>query len=197
MAPLRSDITTFLTGLAMGESARWHDGRFWCSDWVAGEILAATADGTVEVVARSTSFPFCFDWLPDGTMVVTSASGLERLEDGRLGPWVDMSGLGVGGWNEVVVDPRGNAYVNAVNFDMSQGVDFEVGSRSGVVALVTPDGDVRRTPNSSVTRPGRRPRGCRSRAARGWPTAGAGGRSRSPGRRGSAGAGAGGAVCGC
>src|SRR5919205_1005660 len=143
MAPLRSDITTFLTGLAMGESARWHDGRFWCSDWVANEILAATADGTVEVVARSTSFPFCFDWLPDGTMVVTSASGLERLEDGRLGPWVDMSGLGVGGWNEVVVDPRGNAYVNAVNFDMSQGVDFEVGSRSGVVALVTPDGDVR------------------------------------------------------
>src|ERR671932_290289 len=95
MAMQRTEITTFLTGLAMGESARWHDWRFWCSDWVAGEILAAPADvdGSAEVVARSTSFPFCFDWLPDGTMVVTGATGLERLEVGGLVPWVDMSGL--------------------------------------------------------------------------------------------------------
>jgi sugar lactone lactonase YvrE len=143
MAQLRTDITTFLTGLARGESARWHDGRFWCSDWVAGEILAVTADGTAEVVARSASFPFCFDWLPDGTMVVTSSTGLERLEGGSLVAHVDMTGTGVGGWNEVVVDPRGNAYVNAANFDMSKGFDFEVGSRSGVVAVVTAAGDVR------------------------------------------------------
>ena len=29
----------------MGESARWHDGRFWCSDWVAGEVLSVAVDG--------------------------------------------------------------------------------------------------------------------------------------------------------
>jgi sugar lactone lactonase YvrE len=89
--------TTLLSGLAMGESARWHDGRFWCSDWVAGEILAVGLDGSVEVVARSTSFPFCFDWQPDGTMLVTSATGLERLQPGERGtpgafvPAVDLS----------------------------------------------------------------------------------------------------------
>ncbi len=133
----------------MGESARWHDGRFWCSDWVAGEILAADLDRSVEVFARSTSFPFCFDWLPDGSMVVTGGTGLERLEPTRPGetgslvPFVDMTGLISHGWNEVVVDRRGNAYVNSPNFDMSQGFDFEVGSRSGVIALVTPDGDAR------------------------------------------------------
>jgi sugar lactone lactonase YvrE len=143
------EIDTFLTDLAMGESARWHGGRFWCSDWVAGEILAADPDGTTEVVARSTSFPFCFDWLPDGTMVVTGQTGLERLERreggdvGSLVPFLDMTGLITGGWNEVIVDPRGNAYVNSPNFDMSGGFDFEVGSRSGVVALVTPGGDAR------------------------------------------------------
>jgi sugar lactone lactonase YvrE len=143
------EIDTFLSDLAMGESARWHGGRFWCSDWVAGEILAADPDGTTEVVARSTSFPFCFDWLPDGTMVVTGQTGLERLERrergdvGSLVPFLDMTGLITGGWNEVIVDPRGNAYVNSPNFDMSGGFDFEVGSRSGVVALVTPDGDAR------------------------------------------------------
>ena len=133
----------------MGESARWHDGRFWCSDWVAGEILAAELDGTVEVVARSTSFPFCFDWLADGTMLVTGGSGLERFEPGQAGepgslaPAVDLTSLIDGVWNEVIAVPGGNVYVNSPNFDMSQGFDFEVGSKSGVVAIVTADGDAR------------------------------------------------------
>jgi sugar lactone lactonase YvrE len=144
MSDERAEIRTFLTDIAMGESARWHDGRFWCSDWVAGEILAAGLDGAAQVVARSTSFPFCFDWLPDGTMLVTSTTGLERLDtDGSLVPHVDMTGLIGHGWNEVVVDPRGNAYVNSPNFDMSQGFDFEIGSKSGVVAVVSADGDAR------------------------------------------------------
>jgi sugar lactone lactonase YvrE len=140
----RPVITTFLSGLAMGESARWHDGRFWCSDWVAGEVLAADLDGAAEVVARSTSFPFCFDWLPDGTLVVTSARGLERLDPVEtLVPFVDMTALIPFGWNEVVVDPRGHAFVNSPNFDMSRGFDYEVGSRSGVIAVVTPGGESR------------------------------------------------------
>ena len=54
-----------------------------------------------------------------------------------------MSGLILGGWNEVVVDSRGNAYVNSPNFDMSHGFDFEVGSTSGVIAVVSPGGDAR------------------------------------------------------
>ena len=95
-------------------------------------------------MTRSTSFPFCFDWLPDGTMVVTGATGLERLgPDRSLVPYADMTRLISHGWNEVVVDPRGNAYVNSPNFDMSGGVDFEVGSKSGVIALVTSEGDAR------------------------------------------------------
>jgi sugar lactone lactonase YvrE len=150
MGEQQAEIATFLSGLAMGESARWHDGRFWCSDWVAGEILAADLSGRVEVVARSTSFPFCFDWLPDGSMIVTGGTGLERLAPAAgsdaivsLVPFVHMTGLITGGWNEVIVDARGNAYVNSPNFDMSQGFDFEVGSRSGVIAVVTPDGDAR------------------------------------------------------
>jgi sugar lactone lactonase YvrE len=138
-----TNIATFLTDLAMGESARWHDGRFWCSDWVAGEILASDLDGTTQVVARSNSFPFCFDWLADNTMVVTSATGLERLEasprgSGSLLPFVDLTSLIDQGWNEVIVDSRDNLYVNAPNFDMSGGLDFEIGSKSGVIALVTP-----------------------------------------------------------
>jgi sugar lactone lactonase YvrE len=149
MSNRQIELATFLTDLAMGESARWYDGRFWCSDWVAGELLVADLDGTTEVVAGSTSFPFCFDWQADGTMLVTSGAGLERLvsgdpgEPGTLVPHADLTHLIPGPWNEVIVDPRGNAYLNAPNFDMSQGFDFEVGSTSGVIALVTPDGESR------------------------------------------------------
>ncbi|HJR24558.1 MAG TPA: SMP-30/gluconolactonase/LRE family protein [Acidimicrobiales bacterium] len=140
-----AELTTLWTGLVMGESARWHDGRFWCSDWAAGELLTATADGGREVVARSSSLPFCFDWTGDGTMLVTSSTGLERLEGGELAPHVDLSHLSSFGWNEPVVHPSGNVYVNSINFDMmgADGMDFEKGSAAGLVAVVTPDGGSR------------------------------------------------------
>ena len=126
-------ITTLTEGLAMGESARWHDGRFWCSDWVAGEVLAIQVDGPDAghpiVVARSTSFPFCFDWQADGTMLITGDHGLQRLEpDGQLVAHADLTDHSVYGWNEVAVHPSGRTYVNGINFDMmgADGMNFEV-----------------------------------------------------------------------
>jgi sugar lactone lactonase YvrE len=143
-----ADVTVLTEGLAMGESARWHDGRFWCSDWVAGEVLAISVDGADAgkrvVVTRSTSFPFCFDWTSDDTMLVTGRSGLERLDaDGSLRADADLSHFSDYGWNEVAVHhPTGAAYVNGINFDMmgADGMDFELGSKSGLIAVVTPDG---------------------------------------------------------
>ena len=45
------------------------------------------------VVTRSTSFPFCFDWTSDDTMLVTSRSGLDRLDvGGSLHPYADPGG---------------------------------------------------------------------------------------------------------
>jgi sugar lactone lactonase YvrE len=54
-------------------------------------------------------------------------------------PHADLSGLGVDGFNEMVVDGRGNVYVNGgANFDPGEG------EAPGIIALVTPDGSVRR-----------------------------------------------------
>ena len=39
------------TGLAMGESPRWHDGRLWLCDWLAGEVLTVDAGGRTEAEA--------------------------------------------------------------------------------------------------------------------------------------------------
>jgi sugar lactone lactonase YvrE len=54
---------------------------------------------------------------------------------------VDPTGANLGrtGWNDIVVDGRGNAYVNRVGFDLMAGEGF----KPGFVALVTPDGSVR------------------------------------------------------
>ena len=35
-----TEPTILLTGIALGESPRWHDGRLWFADWGAQELIA-------------------------------------------------------------------------------------------------------------------------------------------------------------
>jgi sugar lactone lactonase YvrE len=45
-------IRVLLSGLGMGESPRWHDGRLWFSDWGTNDVVAVDLDGNREVVGR-------------------------------------------------------------------------------------------------------------------------------------------------
>ena len=129
-----------MEGIGLGESPRWHDGRLWFSDWVAHEVIALDVEGGSEVIARVESFPFSIDWLPDGPMLVTAGQMLLRMEpDGSLETHVDLSSLSDYGWNEIVVDGRGNAYVNSVGFDLMGGEE----PKPGIIAVVRPDGVAR------------------------------------------------------
>ena len=66
-------IRILLTGLSMGESPRWHNGRLWVCDWGAQQIVAVDQSGGAEVVAEGDfGLPFCIDWLPDGRLLVAS-----------------------------------------------------------------------------------------------------------------------------
>ena len=129
-----------LTGLAIGESPRWHEGRLWFCNWGTQEIVAVDLDGSSEVMAHvPTTLPFCIEWLPDGRLLAVSgpeALLLRQEPDGKLVTHADLGGL-AGGFNEIVADGRGNAYVNGGVFD------FSTGTGSGVVALVRPDGSTR------------------------------------------------------
>jgi len=134
-----TDMGTLLTGLGVGESPRWHEGRLWFSNWGAREIVAVDLDGNTEVVAPGPKVAgYCIDWLPDGRLLVTGEQELLRREaDGRLVTHVDLSTLPFGP-NEIVVDRRGYIYVNCIGFAFGQ-EDF----RPGAIGLVTPDGTVR------------------------------------------------------
>jgi len=63
-----------------------------------------------------------------------------REPDGALVTHADLSGLAEKGhpWNEIVVDGRGNAYINNVGFEFPGG-DFA----PGTIALLTCDGSAR------------------------------------------------------
>ena len=133
------------TGLGLVESPRWHDGRLWFSDWTAGEIIAIDDAGMSELIVRHASLPLCFDFLPDGRPVMVSNQRMALLtlqDDGSLETYADLSALTHFGANDIVVDGRGNAYVNSPNFEFSVGPP-ESRVQPGFVALVTPDGTTR------------------------------------------------------
>jgi sugar lactone lactonase YvrE len=132
-----------IDGIAFGESPRWHEGRLWFADWSAEELIAVDLERRSEVVLRVPSFPFSIDWLPDGRLLVNSARQrllLRQEPDGSLVTHTDLSAISdpVPG-NEIVVDGRGNAYINGGGFDLMAGEPFA----PGIVALVTPDGAAR------------------------------------------------------
>jgi sugar lactone lactonase YvrE len=135
------ELQTLMIGIAFGESPRWHDGRLWFADWGPQELIAVDLEGRRGVVVRVPSSPFSIDWSPDGRLLIVS--GLEgvvlrREPDGSLATHADLSGLSNRPWNEIVVDGRGNAYVNNIGFDFPFG-EFA----PGTVALLAPDGSVR------------------------------------------------------
>ena len=148
-------VQTLIGGLVVGESPRWHDGRLWFCNWGAQEIRTIDLDGHSEVVANGPkSAGYCIDFLPDGRLLVTGEDRLVRREpDGSFVTHADLGTLGRS-LNEVTVDGRGNIYVNDVGFRFGQ-EDF----RPGTIALVTPEGEVRRVadnvmfPNGMVITP--------------------------------------------
>jgi sugar lactone lactonase YvrE len=136
----RYELKTLKSDILLGESPRWHQGRLWFADWVAETLYAVDTAGNCEVVTRIASLPFSIDWLPDGRLLVVNAreQRLMRQEtDGTFVTHADLSGLSQFPSNEIVVDARGNAYVNNINHEF--GGEFA----PGLIALVTPDGTVR------------------------------------------------------
>ncbi|HUA80029.1 MAG TPA: SMP-30/gluconolactonase/LRE family protein [Dyella sp.] len=121
-----------MNGIAMGESPRWHDGRLWFADWGTQQIVAVDTLGKSEVIIQTQlELPLSIDWLPDGRLLIVAGAAsllLRRETDGTIVTHADLRAVSDLGWNEIVVDRRGYAYVNG---------------GPGVIAVVAPDGTVR------------------------------------------------------
>jgi sugar lactone lactonase YvrE len=132
-------VRTLMAGRGLVESPRWHDDRLYFSDWSAGEVLAVDLRGRSEVIAEVDSLPLCTAWLPDGRLVIVSSPDGRLLRREPGGSLVTHADLGRPGWNDIVVDGRGNVYVNGAGFNPMAGEEF----RPGSVHLVAADGTVR------------------------------------------------------
>ena len=138
----RSEPRVLFSGLVMGESPRWHDGRLWVSDMGASEIVVVDLDGTGEVIASVPNGLMGIAFLPDGRLVLNTVSDgrLLHLEpDGSLMPYATVAGLGSDPWSDLVVDGRGNLYVGNLGFNFPDDAPFA----PGTLVLVTPDGAAR------------------------------------------------------
>src|SRR5437016_14206246 len=120
-----SRVRTLLTGLGLGESPRWRDGRLWFANWGLGEIVAVDPGGRREVMVRvPTTIPFCFDWLPDGRLLIVSGREgllLRQEPDGSLVTHADLRGLSDKQWNEIAAD--GSLSNRRVWAELGQGGD--------------------------------------------------------------------------
>ena len=135
------DLHTLMTGLAFGESPRWHDGRLWFSDMGTHEVVAVDLEGNSKVIAEVPGMPMGSGWLPDGHMLIVSSRDglLLRAEpDGSLVTHADLTSLAAYPWSDMAVDGRGNAYLGNIGFDFPDGQ-----VTTGILALVTADGAAR------------------------------------------------------
>lgn len=150
------EASVLVEGLAMVESPRWHDARFWFAHWGTSEIRAVDLSGRCEVMGNGPDgLGWTIDWLPDGRLLVSGKELVAVQPDGSAAPYADLGGFGVQGWNDIVVDGRGNVYVTTIGFGFLAGET----PTTGMIVLVTPDGVGRQVagelefPNGMVVAP--------------------------------------------
>jgi sugar lactone lactonase YvrE len=111
-------------GGAYFECPRWHDGRWWVSDFYRHAVFTYDPDGREQPVVEVEGQPSGLGWLPDGDLLVVSMKDrrvLRRSADGTVGVHADVSALTSGHLNDLIVDRQGRAYTGNFGFDLMGG----------------------------------------------------------------------------
>jgi sugar lactone lactonase YvrE len=132
------ELRTLLEGGSFFESPRWHDGRWWLSDFYRHRVLTVEEDGRSEDVLEVEGQPSGLGWMPDGSLLVVS------MRDRRILRWdgaertlhADVAEHCGGHLNDMVVDRRGRAYAGNFGFDLMAFADPQTAN----LIRVEPDG---------------------------------------------------------
>jgi sugar lactone lactonase YvrE len=154
----RRELKRLLDGGSFFEGPRWHEGRWWVSDFYRHLVLTVDTDGRTEEVMSVDGQPSGLGWMPDGSLLVVSMKDrrlLRRSPAGDVTLHADVGELCGGHLNDMVVDERGRAYAGNFGFDLMGGAD----PAPATLVRVNPDGSASVAaeslvfPNGSVITP--------------------------------------------
>ena len=150
---------TLLDGGTFFEGPRWHDGRWWVSDFYRRVVLSLDADGgDVREELTVDAQPSGLGWAPDGSLLVVSMLDHRLLRRSPAGDVSEVASFGEhcgGPANDMVVDATGRAWIGNFGFDLMAGARATPAN----LVRVDPDGTVAvaatelQFPNGSVVTP--------------------------------------------
>ena len=116
-----------MDGLTFGEGPRWHEEKFYFSDFYSHKVFSLDMDGNSEVIVEVPAQPSGLGWMPDGTMLIVSMKDkkLLRFNKNTLSEVADLSNLAGFHCNDMVVDDQGNAYVGNFGFNTYSGEEIK------------------------------------------------------------------------
>ena len=120
------EFTQLSGGGAFFEAPRWHEDRWWLSDFYRRQVVTVTTEGAEEVQFEVEGQPSGLGWMPDGSLLVVSMRNkrvLRRTPDGIVSVHADVSELCGGHLNDMVVSADGHAYAGNFGFDLMAGAD--------------------------------------------------------------------------
>ena len=117
-------LTTLVDGGNYFECPRWHENRWWVSDFYRHAVFSYDSGGGERLELEVEGQPSGLGWLPDGDMLVVSMKDrrvLRRGADGSVSTHADLSDLVGGHVNDMIVDRQGRAFVGNFGFDLMGG----------------------------------------------------------------------------
>jgi len=110
---MHTTLKLLAENIYFSEGPRWHNNKFWFSDFYQHAVFSLDASGTLEKIVDIPNQPSGLGWLPNGDMLIVSMHDqrIMRFSNGSLTVHSDLSHLTKYTCNDMVVDNDGHAYV--------------------------------------------------------------------------------------
>ena len=120
-------LETLMKGLTFGEGPRWHENKFYFSDFYSHKVYSLDLSGKHEVIVEIPNQPSGLGWTPDGTMLIVSMKDrkLMSFKDGQLKERADLTEFSGFHCNDMVVDIDGNAFIGNFGFNTYDGEEIK------------------------------------------------------------------------